>query len=64
LSESDIAKLREAYDALRALAAQMRGFAYNETIANRALRLAGFDPKKRERRAIRDRKHDRHDGRH
>jgi len=45
LSESDIAKLREAYDALRALAAQMRGFAYNETIANRALRLAGFDPK-------------------
>jgi len=38
LSESDIAKLRE-------LAAQMRGFAYNETIANRALRLAGFDPK-------------------
>src|SRR5262245_4360704 len=46
LSESDIAKPREAYDALRALAAQMRGFAYNETIANRALRLAGFDPKK------------------
>ena len=46
LSESDIAKLHEAEGALRALAAQMRAFAYNESIANRALRWAGFDPKK------------------
>ena len=46
LSELDLAKLHEVEDALRALAAQMRGFAYNEFIANRALRLAGYDPKK------------------
>jgi hypothetical protein len=46
LSESDIAKLHEVEGAMRALAAQLRGFAYNESIANRALRLAGFDPKK------------------
>src|SRR5262249_16891440 len=46
LSESDIVRLGDAQDALRALAAQMRGFAYNETIASRALRWFGFDPKR------------------
>jgi hypothetical protein len=46
LSEPDLAKLREAQGALRALAAQMRGFAYNETMANRVLRWIGFDPKR------------------
>jgi hypothetical protein len=46
LSETDIAKLHEADVALRTLAAQMRGFAYNESIANHVLRLARFDPKK------------------
>jgi hypothetical protein len=46
LSESDLTKLHEAEGALRALAAQMRAFAYNESIANRALQLIGFDSKK------------------
>jgi hypothetical protein len=46
LSDTDLAKLRQAEGALRALASQMRGFAYNETIANSLLRLRGFDPKK------------------
>ena len=46
LSQTNLAKLDEAENALRALAAQMRGFAYNESIANRALRWMGFDPKK------------------
>ena len=46
LSEADLAKLREAESALRALAAQMRGFAYNESAASSALQWLGFDPEK------------------
>jgi hypothetical protein len=46
LSEADLVKLREAESGLRALAAQMRGFAYNETVASGALQWLGFDPKK------------------
>jgi hypothetical protein len=46
LSEAESARLHEAEVALRALAAQMKGFAFTETVASRALRLFGFDPKK------------------
>jgi hypothetical protein len=46
LSEAESARLHEAEVALRALAAQMKGFAFNETIASRALLLFGYDPKK------------------
>jgi hypothetical protein len=44
LSENSKVRLREAQDALRALAAQMRGFAYNEASAVRALQFLGYDP--------------------
>jgi hypothetical protein len=46
LSNTELAKLEEAREELRDLAAQMRGLAYNETIAGHALRLLGYDPRK------------------
>src|SRR5262249_4125108 len=43
LSEAESAQLHEAQVALRDLAARMRGFAFGETIAGRALQLLGYD---------------------
>jgi len=46
LSKTDLAKLEEARGELRDLAAQMRGLAYNETVAVHALQVLGYDPQK------------------
>src|SRR5262249_6907682 len=46
LSEAQIAQLHEAQVALRDLAARMRGFAFNETLAKRAIQLLGYDPQR------------------
>ncbi len=46
LSEAQIAQLHEAQLALRDLAARMKGFAFNETLARRALQLFGYDPQR------------------
>jgi len=46
LSEAQIAQPHEAQLALRDLAARMKGFAFNETLARRALQLLGYDPQR------------------
>ncbi len=44
LSDQEIARLENAQHTLRDLAAQMRAFADNETIAVRVIRLLRYDP--------------------
>jgi len=46
LSEAQIAQLHEAQIALRDLAARIKSFAFNETLARRALQLLGYDPQR------------------
>jgi hypothetical protein len=46
LSQADLAKLDDARSDLRDLAAQMRGFAFNETMAKQALVMLGYDPQR------------------